>query len=298
MLDWDDLRYFLAVARAGSFTTAAEKLKVTQPTVGRRIAAFERVLGSKLFAVTANGRGLSAAGRRLLDYAERMESVALAAEVAASGRDVGLRGRVAVTATQWMIAGVIAPLLEPFVAEHPDLEIELTADIRHLNLARGEADIALRPSRFEHQEIIQRKVCNVAFALYASDSYLARYGTPDFDRQCDGHRLIAMNKSLAKVPDVDWLPRVAAKARIVVRTNEREQMAAMATAGVGIACLPRFVGDRAPGLRLLPTRGPSPERVLWLGVHREVRTIPRIDATVRFLRERIGRLARALCPAV
>jgi DNA-binding transcriptional LysR family regulator len=298
MLDWDDLRFFLAVAREGSLSAAAKTLNVTQPTVGRRISGFERALGSKLFTTTPAGRELSAAGRRLLTHAERMEVDALAAERAASGQDVGLRGRVCVTASQWLIASVIGPLLEPFVAAHPDLEMELVADPRHLNLARGEADIAIRPSRFEQHGVVQQKVSAIAFALYASDAYLARYGTPDFARQCEGHRLIVMSRSLRKIPDVEWLPRVASKARTVVWTNEREQMMTMAAAGIGMACLPRFLGDRAPDLRLLPTGVPGPERALWLGVHRDARAVPRIKATTRFLVERIEHLGGALRPAV
>lgn len=296
MLDWDDLRFFLVVAREGSFSAAAKTLKVAQPTVGRRIAGFERALGSRLFVAAPGGRALSAAGRRLLTHAQQMEAHALAAERAASGRDAGLRGKVTVTAAHWMIAGVIAPLLEPFVSEHPELEVDLAADGRHLNLARGEADLALRPSPFEHQAIVQKKLCHVAFALYASDSYLARFGAPDFTRQCEGHRVIAMSRSLTRVPDVEWLPRVAARGRVVVRANEREQMLAMVSAGVGIALLPRFLGDRAPGVRLVPVPTEGPVRALWLGVHRDVRTLPRVQATVGFLSERIPRLGNALGP--
>ncbi|MFY0537427.1 LysR substrate-binding domain-containing protein [Nannocystis pusilla] len=122
----------------------------------------------------------------MLARAEQMEAAALAAERVASGRDVGLRGRVAVTASEWLVGSVLGPLLGPFVAEHPGLELELVADARHLSLSRREADIAVRPSRFEQAEVIQRQVGVVAFGLYASDGYLARRGMPDFAAQCEG----------------------------------------------------------------------------------------------------------------
>jgi DNA-binding transcriptional LysR family regulator len=165
-----------------------------------------------------------------------------------------------------------------------------------VNLARGEADLAIRPSRFQHREVFERELAVLSFGLYASDSYLAQHGVPDFTRHCEGHALVAMSESLTKVPDVDWLPRIAAKARVTARSNGREPMVTLAVAGVGIACLPRFVGDATPGLRLLPAPFP-PERKLWLGAHREARAIPRVRATSEFLVEAFQRLRRALAPA-
>lgn len=297
VVDWDDLRVFLAVARAGSFSAAARELGVAQPTVGRRIAALERSLGARLFVAAASGQTLSRTGGMMLARAEQMEAAALAAERVASGRDAGLRGRVVITASEWLVGSVLGPLLGPLVDGHPGLELELVAEARHLNLARRDADIAVRPSRFEQAEVVQRQVGVLAFGLYASDGYLARRGMPDFAAQCEGHALIAMSESLTKIPDVEWLPQIAARARVAVRTNGREPMVTMAAAGLGLTCLPRFLGDRAPGLRLLPTPVPGPRRQLWLGVHRDVRSVPRVKACAGFLAEGLGRLAWALGPA-
>jgi DNA-binding transcriptional LysR family regulator len=109
--------------------------------------------------------------------------------------------------------------------------------------------------------------------------------------------LIAMSEALTKIPDVDWLPGLTAKASIVVRTNGREPMARMAAAGVGMACLPRILGDSTPRLRLLATPSAGPERQLWLGFHRDVRAVPRVKATTAFLSEGFHRLRPALRPA-
>jgi DNA-binding transcriptional LysR family regulator len=296
MLDWDDLRYFLAVAREGSLSAASRALGVAQPTVGRRLSAFERSLGAKLLVATPSGQQLSPTGRRLLAHAEQMEGEALAAERVARGRDTGLSGRVVLTASEWMIRSVLSPSIAPFVAAHPALELELLAEARHLSLVRREADLAIRPSAFEQQEIVQRELATIGFGLYASDAYLARHGAPDFERQCEGHALIAMSDSLSKIPDVSWLPRVAAKARVVLRTNGREPMASLAAAGVGITCLPRFLGDATIGLRLLSTPSAAPERQLWIGVHRDARAVPRLRACIAFLRDAIRRLQPALNP--
>jgi DNA-binding transcriptional LysR family regulator len=132
--------------------------------------------------------------------------------------------------------------------------------------------------------------------LYASDSYLAERGVPDFSESCAGHRLICMSESLTKIPDLEFLPALTSKASVVVRTNGREPMARMAAAGVGIACLPRFLGDATPSLRLLTTPAPAPTRKLWLGCHRDVRAMPRVRATLSFISEGFSRLRPALCP--
>jgi len=295
-MDWDDVRFFLAVSRAGSMTAAASALGVAQPTVGRRLNGLEQRLGAKLFDHLPTGQALSATGQRLLAHAERMEQSALAVERVASGRDTGLRGQIVITASEWLLASVLGPALAPFSAEYPELELELHADARHLNLARREADIALRPSRFEQAAVVSRQVATISFGLYASASYLAKHGVPDFSRGASGHRLVAMSRALTEIPDPPWLAKVASKARVVARANGRLPMVTLAESGVGIACLPRFLGNLAAGLHSLPTPEPGPERRLWLGVHRDARGVPRVGTTVQFLTRALARLKPALGP--
>jgi DNA-binding transcriptional LysR family regulator len=119
---------------------------------------------------------------------------------------------------------------------------------------------------------------------------------PEFARGCEGHVLIGMTEDVNNIAELAWLPPLAAKARIAVRTNGREPMATLAAAGIGIACLPRFLGDATPGLRALSTPTPPPERALWLGVHRAARSTPRIRVTLDFLRTSFERLRPALRP--
>ncbi len=188
----------------------------------------------------------------------------------------------------------LGPALTPFCDRHT--ELELLADVRHLSLARRDADIALRPSKFEQQDVVQRQVAIIAFGLYASDSYLAKYGSADFATKCVGHTLIAMSESLTKIPDLEWLSVVASGARIAVRTNGRAPMATMAESGVGMACLPRFLGDATPGLHFLRTPEPGPERPLFLGAHRDARAIPRVRASIAFVTGALEGLQGALRP--
>jgi DNA-binding transcriptional LysR family regulator len=292
-MNWDDLRFFLAVARRRTQAAAARELKVAQPTIGRRIAALEEELGAQLFTKRSDGYVLSRAGSEVLANAERIEQEALAVEHRVSGRDVGLRGIVRVTASEWMVTGVLCTAIAPFVARNPEVTIELVAEQRHVNLARREADIALRPRRFEHDAILQRSAGKIAFGLYASRAYVAKRGLPT-GGDGRGHALVAM---AADVGDVarDWLDDTLPGAQVVARTNGRDAMLALAVAGVALACLPRIVGDAAPALKhiALPS---APTPTLWLGMHRDARAAPRVRALAAHLAKRLQDLAPRLAP--
>lgn len=293
-MNWDDLRFFLVVARHGTLSAAARELKVTQPTVGRRIAALERRLGARLFARSSAGFLLTASGGRALAFAERMEHDAMGAERQLDGRDEGVVGSVRITASEWLVSSVLASLLRPLLSEHPKLSIELVADARHLNLARREADIALRPRRFEQPGAFQRSVGQLGFALYAERSYLNALGVP---RHGDGrgHVLIGMSEATGDVART-WLESALPHAARSVKTNGRDAMLALARSGVGLACLARIVGDAAPELQRVDLSPPMPSPTLWLGTHRDARETPRVRAVVSHLTEQLRSLAHRLDP--
>lgn len=290
-MNWDDYRFFLAVARRGTLSAAASDLDVTQPTVGRRIAALERRLGTRLYVRSPGGFTLSEAGGQMLEHAERIERDVLAAELRVSGRDAGPRGVVRITASEWLCTSLVSPLLSDLLVRYPQLEIELVADPRHLNLARREADLALRPRRFEHEAIAQRAIANLEFGLYAAPRYLAAHGIP---RTGDGHGhvVIAM---LDGVGDVvrDWLATSLPRASRSVRTNGRDAMVTLAASGVGLACLARAVGDPIAALQRVELDTAPPAPMLWLGMHRDARTTPRIRAVATYVAARLGDRLRA-----
>src|SRR5215475_900041 len=226
-LDWDDLRYLLALSRHGTLTAAAAVLGVTQPTVGRRLAALEGQLRARLFRSTPQGAELSAVGEALVRRAIRMEAEALEATRLASGRDAGVTGRLTITASEWLVARVLGPGLGGLLRAHPGLRVDLVASARWANLARGEADIALRPAAFQQQAVFQREVARVGYGLYAGRDYLRTRGRPDFARRCPGHALVTMDED---VPTADrpWLQETAGEATVLARTNGREGLAALA----------------------------------------------------------------------
>ena len=294
-VDWDDLRFFLVVARTRTLSAAARELKVTQPTVGRRIAALERRLGAKLFLRRSDGFTLSKSGARALEHAEHMEQHVLATERHVTGHDVGIRGSVRVTASEWLVTSVLAPQLAPLLERHPELTVELLADQRHVNLTRREADLALRPRRFEHDAIVSRATAKLGFGLYAAPSYLHARGVPRFG-DGRGHALIAMTEDTGDVARA-WLTQILPSANIAARTNGRDGMLALAVAGAGLACLARVVGDHAPGLERLSSAPSAPTPTLWMGMHRDARDTPRVRAVATYVAERLRALRPRLCPA-
>ncbi|HEU4727845.1 MAG TPA: LysR family transcriptional regulator [Kofleriaceae bacterium] len=295
MLDWDDLRFVLAVARGGTLSAAARALATTQPTVGRRISAFEEAVGARLFHRQPTGYVPTAAGHAVIANLERMEREALDAERLLSGRDVGVRGTVRITTSEWLVVRVLGPAVAGLVAGHPSLTIDVIAEPRHVNLTRRESDLAIRPRAFEHQDVYQRRLARLELGLYASPGYLAAHGAPSFAAGCAGHTFIGLHDEINDIAQ-PWISAMAAAARIAVRTNGREQMATIAAAGAGLACLPRLVGDSHAGLRRLAVPRPLPERVLWLGIHRDARAIPRVRTVSSFLVEELRRLQPALAP--
>jgi DNA-binding transcriptional LysR family regulator len=293
-VNWDDLRFFLVLARRGTLSAAARELGVSQPTVGRRIAALERRVGAKLFLRNAEGFSPSASGAAVLQLAEQMEQSALAAERRLAGRDEGVRGKVRITASEWLVTHVLSRLTRSLMTDHPELSLELIADARHVNLTRREADMALRPRRFDQASIVQRATCRLGFAVYASVSYLSERGVPDVGHgRC--HVLIGMSDDVGDVARA-WLGQTLPEAKPSVKTNGRDAMVTLAESGVGLACLPRIVGDASPSLRRLESLPPPPTPTLWLGLHRDSRQTPRVRAVASYLAQSLRALEAKLCP--
>jgi DNA-binding transcriptional LysR family regulator len=222
LLDWDDLRFFLAIVRTGGLSAAARELRVTQSTVGRRLASLESGLGTRLLHRTPEGYVPTLAGEAILGQAERVEAEALAVERTVGGHDALLEGAVRVTAVETLASHVLVPAFCALQLGNPEISIELLANVRHMSLAMREADIAVRLTRFEQHDLVARRIGTMAHGLYASPIYLERYGPPDFAAGCPGHRLVT-GLDGAEVPQLaSWLAEVAPRATAALRTDSPE----------------------------------------------------------------------------
>jgi DNA-binding transcriptional LysR family regulator len=295
MLDWDDLKTFLAVARHGSLSAGARSLKVSQTTMGRRLDHLHGRAGATLLERTSSGYRLTPAGAAILDHVVAMEEAALALERTIAGDDQRLHGLVRVTAVEAFGAHVLTPGLAALQAEHPGLTVELITDNRSLSLARREADIAVRLGRFEAHETVVRKIGEMAFGVYASPSYLQRHGTPDWSQRAAGHRTVRVQDDLLDTPDGRWFSERAAAAEPVLLANSREVQLRGVVAGLGLGCLPRYIADGVPDLvRIEPDAQLS--REIWMGVHRDTRHAPRIIAVQEAIVASVGAARQRLTP--
>lgn len=284
-INWDDVRLFLEIARAGTLTSAARQLRLSQPTAGRRLRALEEAVGSALFQRTASGFLLTDEGEAMLMHAEHMSEEANVLERKLAGGARGLEGGVRISASDWVSSKVLAAPLGSLAAEHPGLTIELVADSRMLDLQRRETDLAFRFSRFSGADIVQRRLVTINYGLYVSQSYLELRGDPTGSETGAGHQMITMNSALERQPDVTWLRGRWADAGLAFRSNSRESQAAACVAGAGVAVLPRVIGG---GLGLVELGGDvPPSRELWLGYHEDLRRLRRLRVLIEHLTEQL-----------
>ncbi|HYH19245.1 MAG TPA: LysR family transcriptional regulator [Azospirillum sp.] len=269
-LDWEDLRVFVALARAGSLSAAARALKVSHATVGRRIAALEDTLGRALFDRRADGYALTAEGAAVLELAAGMDERALAI-LRRAGRDAGLTGTVRLTATESLAERFLIPRLVAFRRRHPGIDLEVLSDPRSLSLAKREADVAVRLARPQAGELVTRRLATIAYGLYVA---------PDGDAAS----WVGYDDSFAHLPEAQWLARHAAGGRIALRANGLPAQIAAVRAGFGKALLPRWFAEEEAredgGLVACRPPAPPPVREAWLVVHRDLKDVPRVRALI------------------
>ncbi len=280
-IDWDDVRLFLAIARAGTLTAAAARLKLSQPTAGRRLRALESAVGAALFQRTASGFRLTDEGETMLVHAEHFEEEAAALERKLLGGARGLEGVLRLSSSDWFASRVLAAPLADFAVTNPGVTIELLADYRLFDLQRREADLVFRFVPFSGADIVQRRLLHVRYSLYAADGYLARCGDPASSHDGEGHQLVTLDSALDQAADVVWLRARWPRARLAFRSNNREAQAHACVRGAGLAVLPRVIGDALP-LRRLDAEAP-PGRDIWLGYHQDLRRLRRLRALVEHL---------------
>lgn len=280
-MDWDDVRTFLAIARARTLSGAARALGVRQSTMSRRLEALERRAGARLLQKTPAGYALTVLGEAVLAHAERMEAEAMAVERTVQGRDVALSGTVRVTTVEVLATHLLPSAIAAVQRRHPGIEVDVLPETRSLSLSRREADLAIRMARFEGNQLVCRRVGRLAHALYASPAYLAEHGSP-VDRP-GGHAIITLLEDQAHFAEARWLEERVPEARVALRSNSRDVQLSAACSGLGVVCLSRYLADRRPELVRLDSAGPGPEREIWLGVHEDLRQMPRIRALIEAL---------------
>lgn len=287
-MHWDDLRYVLAVARTGSALRAGEQLGVNQTTVLRRLDAIEATAGGPLFERRRSGQMLTATGQLAAEAAERMEQEVRALLDALSAQQRALTGSVRLTTSEGLAGRLVTPCMRAFRARHPGVSIELIISDQRLDLARGEADVALRAnSRPEGAGIVARRMPDVDWTIYCSRAYASEHGMPESREAIRGHDIVGWEGPMARLAGWQWLVASAPDAVIRFRSNSFVNLVANLRAGLGVGALPTIIADVEPELvRCFP---PPPElrAEVWLVVREAVKDHPHIRALTDFLADHL-----------
>ncbi|MFS8050166.1 LysR family transcriptional regulator [Rhizobium sp. BR 314] len=288
-LDWEDVRYFVALVRHGTLSATARALRVNHATVSRRLASLESVFGQPLFERRPEGFVLNEAGRAVLDETIVMEEAASAAfrRLEAGTATAGL---VRITVVRSLADGFIAERLGQLLRAHPQLDIELIADSRNLSLARREADLALRLGRPAKGELLTRRVATLEYGFYASHAYAARVAageTPIF---------IGFDVDSEAVPEAAWVKRRFSGRRFALRSNSQTAQAAAAASGYGVALLPDWLAHSRQDLVVLDMGEAPPPRELWLIMRPDIARIPRVRLVADHLIDMFERSTRNQMP--
>lgn len=281
MFNWDDVRYFLTLQRQGTLAAAGAALKLDPTTVGRRLVKLEEELGARLFDRTPSGYVLTEAGHRLLPRAERIEREALGVERDVAGEDQKLEGVVKLTATEMLTTRFIAPHLKRFRERYPEIQLDLNCTNLDVNLARREADIALRLARPTQEDLIIKRLSFIHLGLYASRDYADRFGLPK--DSLAGHQMILFASKRPFRRENEWLEARMDGAHVALRSDSVSAMYAATVAGTGIALLPCLVADHDRHLVRVPVEGAPEPRQIWQAVHKDLRDSARIRAVLDFL---------------
>lgn len=290
-MDWDDIRYFLAVSRTGSIRGAANKLGVNHSTVSRRIAQLEEKLAVRLFEKLPTGYVITPAGEEIFDLAEHMEEQANALERRVYGRDTSLTGKLRVTLPQPLATHLIMPDLVSFARCNPDIELEIVTSYETLNLTRRQADVAIRlvyENLSPPDHLYGRRIVSVYRAVYISKDLFKQFNTT------------ANTSSLAWIikeedgPLPGWAKQSKTSTATTYTVSDLQTQITATREGLGASILPCFIGDNDPSLKRMYADSTMLYGELWMLTHSDIRNTPKIRAFTKFMTDAIRAYTKLL----
>jgi len=295
MLEWSDLRYFVWVARTGSTAAAAQETRVSQTTVARRISALEDALGVKLIERLQSGSRLTQTGQDLLPAAEQVDAAVRAFTDAVDASQRRLAGVIRFTLPPEAVQDLVSNPVRIFMAQHPGVKIELLATEKLLDIAAGEADVALRAgSRPTDPDLIVRKIVAVEWAGFCSPDYTAAQAPLAGPQDLRDHPVIGADGPLADAPPLRWLAGQTAFAYV---GSSIETMSNFAKAGVGVVMLPLTYGEAQSGLVRCLDPVPEMNASAWIVTRDDVRRRPAVRAFIDFIVAHVAAVTRTTQPA-
>lgn len=283
-MNWDDVRIFLAVARAGQILGAARRLELNHATVSRRVAALERALGAKLFRRLTTGSELTSEGERFLGVAERMEADMIAARTEIAGESDEIAGVVRIGAPDGFGVAFLASRLGVLTERYPNLSIQLVPVPRSFSLSRREADIAITVERPTEGRLVAGKLVDYSLSLYASRAYVDSYGMPEAVTDLRSHRLIGYVPDLLISLSLDYGPEIMPDWQASFAVSSALGQVEAVRSGAGIGILHTFIAEAHDDLVPIPLAPPI-RRAYWLVYHETVRPLRRVQIVSAFIAE-------------
>jgi DNA-binding transcriptional LysR family regulator len=260
---------------------------VNHTTVLRRVSAFEKQLGIRLFERLPTGHVLTAGGEELIAAARHIDDTVTTVARKLAGKDLRLSGTVRVTTTDTLMASILPVILAKFRTAHPGICIEVALSNVMFNLTKRDADVAIRPANDPPETLVGRRVAKIAFAIYASPRYLAKRRKVD---DLAAHQWVGPDDSLADTAVAQWMRSQLPDSEISLRVDSLLGMRQAAQAGLGLAALPCFLGDTSPGLVCVHRPIASMQTTLWILTHEDLRHTARIRAFIEFAANACSRL--------
>lgn len=294
MFDWNDLRFFLEVARARSLSAAARKLGVNHTTVARRVQSLEGSLRTRLFEKTPSGYLLTSTGTDLLKQAEKIESANLAVAESVGGQNAVLTGNVRLGVPEGFGTQFIAPRLKDFYRRYPGIDLELVAGPQFLSISKREVDLAVTLSRPQVGRLIARKLTDYALKLYATRDYLKRHAPIRDVEDLRGHTLIGYIDDLIYAPQLRYLDEILPDARVKLRSSSINAQVAAAESGLGLSVLHCFGASQRKALQVVLREQIAVKRSFWLSMHQDLRHIRRVNAVWEWMLETVAQNQKLL----
>ncbi len=287
-MDWDDLRYVLAISRGGGLAAAARELQVNNSSVYRRLEKLEAQLEVRLFERLRSGYQLTDAGETLAEAAQRMEGEALAAERIVMGTDLKLEGHILLSTSEALAYFVLPQLLADFRETYPGISLSVSANNQLVDLTRRDADVVIRGTSSPPEHLVGRSAGRLGFAAYAHPDYLARMGR---GRPLSEYDWIGYDGAMSRVVMGIWTDKNIPQARIKLRFDTIGGVSQAVRAGLGCASLSCFSAEHERGLALIPGSQFLSQVEVWILTHPDLRKSARIRACMQFFGTRLSAMS-------
>jgi len=271
-LNWDDYRFFLALARAGTVSGAGRQLDVKHTTVARRINALEKRIGARLFDHLSAGYVMTSAGKSLHQHALLMEEQAQAIDRNLFGIDNQLTGPLALTAAHDVLTALVVPFLEDFKHAYPKIDLQLLDSASLKDLSARQADIALRVTPNPPDYLIGRKIVPLTLGVYASRRYLETHD-----------KLEQVILWSSEDTSTQWVKTYFPSAEVVIRGDSMPSIISCVTNHLGLARIPCFLADTKPDLLRIDVELTPSEWGIWVLSHVDLRSTAKVRACREFL---------------